>query len=459
MSRMTWLAVVVVAMVAMAVGANAIAQGTLQPQEHSRTTSAGAVSAAATDATVAGSAPSSDAAFEGSVAAALQQTEAEEDDDEEADSDDDEADDEEDEALDDSDVVEDDDEAAAAESLLEADAVTGTDAERKKKKHDKKKKKKHHPRWNVPCDINAKKGLCVFDGQKVIVPDATIHGLIGRYTFDDGHAVDSSRFGNHGAKKTVAGPGRGGAGNSAFFDGRKRVQIPHTKSLAGLNEFSLSFWLYFPETLDPKMPRSCPIMGKGTKNDAKLFSINIDAQARSLSFESLSNGGKVTSRARIGPHRWTHVTAIRSSRSLSLYLHGVLDNTESSKGGLQEPKSPLYLGRPPWADAKCHVPVMIDDLRIYNRVLHRAEIEAESFPSLGAIEPSFAHLGCLQCSYGEAMGSCRSGYHLCSKTELNAGGYQVARAMGWGNSQTQIWVNKGNNPPAGVRLAVCCGGL
>jgi len=253
--------------------------------------------------------------------------------------------------------------------------------------------------------------------------------------------------------------GRGGAGNSAFFDGRKRVQIPHTKSLAGLNEFSLSFWLYFPETLDPKMPRSCPIMGKGTKNDAKLFSINIDAQARSLSFESLSNGGKVTSRARIGPHRWTHVTAIRSSRSLSLYLHGVLDNTESSKGGLQEPKSPLYLGRPPWADAKCHVPVMIDDLRIYNRVLHRAEIEAESFPSLGAIEPSFAHLGCLQCSYGEAMGSCRSGYHLCSKTELNAGGYQVARAMGWGNSQTQIWVNKGNNPPAGVRLAVCCGGL
>jgi len=463
MARVTWLAVVVAVTVALAVGANAIAQGTLQPQEHSGTTT-DAAKAAAVSVSVADGAAAA-AAEVGSVAAALQQNDDQVDDDE-ADSDDDEADSDDqddDQALDDSDVVEDMDEDAADESaLLEAHADTATGAETdadRRKKQGQKKKKKHHAPWRVPCDINAKKGLCVFDGQKVIVPDATIRGLIARYSFDDGHAVDSSRFGNHGAKKTVAGPGRGGAGNSAFFDGRKRVQIPHSKSLAGLNEFSLSFWIYFPETLDPKMPRNCPIMGKGTTNDAKLFAITVDAQARSLSFESLANGGKVTSRARLGPHRWTHVTAVRSSRSLSLYLHGVLDNTESAKGGLQEPSSPLYLGRPPWSDANCHVPVMIDDMRIYNRVLHRAEIEAESFPSLGAIEPSFAHLGCLQCSYGEAMGSCRNGYHLCSRTELNAGGYQVARAMGWGNSQTQIWVNNGKNPPSGVRLAVCCGGL
>jgi len=441
MGRLSWLiGFAAVAAVAMALGAHAIAHdasaASLQPQEPSL-----------------GIRTPADALEQQQLREQqlLQLEEEEEDEDEDEDSDDESVDSDDSDSADDSAAAE-DSEPSFLESSAEVDAEKG-------KNDKKKKKKKHHEPWRVPCDLNAKKGICVFDGQKVIVPDATLSGLIGRYTFDDNHAVDSSRFGNHGAKKTVAGPGRGGAGSSASFDGRKRLQIPHSKSLEALNEFSLSFWLYFPEPLDPKMPRSCPIMAKGTKADQKLFAISVDAQARSLTFESLANGGKVTSRARIGPHRWTHVTAIRSSRSLSLFLHGVLDNTEGSRGGLQEPKSPVYVGRVPWSDKKCHVPFLIDDLRIYNRVLHRAEIEAESFPSLGAIEPSFAHLGCLSCSYGEAVGSCRNGYHLCSQTELNAGGYQVARAMGWGNEQTQIWVNSGNNPPKGVRLAVCCGGL
>jgi len=227
-----------------------------------------------------------------------------------------------------------------------------------------------------------------------------------------------------------------------------------------LNEFSLTFWIYFPETLDPKLPKNCPIIAKGTAEDRKLFAVSVDSASRALSFHSLAHGGRVSSRGRVGSRRWTHVAAVRSSRTLSLFLHGVLDHTEQSAGGVQEPASPIWIGAVPWADKKCRVPFFIDDLRIYNRVLSRSEIEAESFPSLGAVEPAFAHLGCLGCGYGDAIGSCRSGYHLCSQTELNAGGYQVARAMGWGDSQTQIWTNTGNsNPPPGVRLAVCCGGL
>jgi len=312
----------------------------------------------------------------------------------------------------------------------------------------------------VPCDFSAKRGICLFGGQKVIVPDAMPRGLVGHYTFNDHHALDSSRFGNHGTRKTVAAPGRGGAGFAASFNGKNKLEIPHSKTLGALNEFSLSFWLFFPEALDPKLPHDCPIIAKGTANDKKLFSFSVDAASRTLTFNSLSNGGKVSSRGRIGPNRWTHITAVRSANTLSLYLHGVLDHTEQSHGGLQEPPSPLYIGRVPWADKQCRVPFFIDDLRIYSRPLGRSEIEAESFPSLGAIEPSFAHLGCLGCGYGDAVGSCRNNYHLCSQTELNAGAYQVARAMGWGDAHTQIWANSGaSNPPTGSRLAMCCGGL
>jgi len=314
--------------------------------------------------------------------------------------------------------------------------------------------------YQVPCDITAAKGICLFGGQKVIVPDAGPPGLIGHYTFDDNHCMDSSRFGNHGAHKIAVAPGRGGTGSSASFDGSKRVQIPQSKSLAGLNEFSISFWIYFPDTLDPKLPKDCPIIAKGLGDNRKLFSISVDASGRALAFNSLAKGGRVSSRGRVGPRRWTHVTMIRSSRTLSLFLHGILDHTEQSSGGVQEPTSPIWIGKIPWADKKCRIPFYIDDLRIYDRVLNRNEIEAESFPSLGGIEPSFAHVGCLSCGYGDAIGSCRSGYHLCSQTELNAGAYQVARAMGWGDAQTQIWVNIGNsNPPPGARLAMCCGSL
>jgi len=347
-----------------------------------------------------------------------------------------------------------DEEEAGSTVELEVSGGAG----RKKKKVTKKGGPA--PPYTVPCDLSAKRGICLFDGQKVIVPDAAPKGLIGRYTFDDSHAVDSSRFGNHGAHRIESAPGRGGAGSAASFNGDKVLEIPQSKSLAALSEFSLSFWIYFPETLDPKFKGDCPIIAKGVANDRKLFSFSVDASTRTLTFHSLASGGRVSSRGRIGPHRWTHVAAVRSSKSLSLFLHGVLDQTEQSSGGLQEPSSPVYIGRVPWSDKNCRIPFYVDDLRIYSRALSRAEIEAESFPSLGAIEPSFAHLGCLSCGYGDAVGSCRSGYHLCSQTELNAGAYQVARAMGWGDSQTHIWTNIGNsNPPPGVRLTMCCGGL
>jgi hypothetical protein len=376
-----------------------------------------------------------------------------------------------------------DDEAAFLETAEQSEGQETTDAEEEEdtdedeteggavelevgadKRKDKKKKKKNGPAkpYTVPCDISAKRGICLFDGQKVIVPDAGPKGLIGRYSFDDNPAIDNSRFGNHGAQRIESAPGRGGAGSSASFNGdeKKFVEIPTSKSLATLSEFSLSFWIYFPETLDPHLPKDCPIIAKGVNNDRKLFSFSVDASTRTLTFNSLRAGGKVSSRGRIGPHRWTHVAAVRSAKSLSLFLHGVLDQTEQSSGGLQEPESPVYIGHVPWSDKNCRVPFYIDDLRIYSRALSRAEIEAESFPSLGAIEPSFSHLGCLSCGYGDAVGSCRSGYHLCSQIELNAGAYQVARAMGWGDSQTHIWANIGNsNPPPGVRLAMCCGGL
>ncbi len=56
-----------------------------------------------------------------------------------------------------------------------------------------------------------------------------------------------------------------------------------------------------------------------------------------------------------------------------------------------------------------------DDLRVYNRALLPEEIAAESFPSLGMLEPGFAIFGCDQCLFDVAVKACPPFYHLCYK--------------------------------------------
>jgi len=200
-------------------------------------------------------------------------------------------------------------------------------------------------------------------------------------------------------------------------------------------------------------------MTKGISAAEQLFTLSYDVTTRQLSLHALGRAGSVTTFGHMTPHRWTHVTLHKHGSAISIFIHGIRDAHKGIKGGMQEPASPLYIGAVPWGSAACHLPFLLDDLRVYSRALSNFEIQADSFPSLGAVEPAFAHLGCMKCKYGAAEGSCGSGSHLCYQSELNAGGYQVIRAMGWGDWKTPIWVNAdGSNPSQGPneRLGVCC---
>jgi hypothetical protein len=43
------------------------------------------------------------------------------------------------------------------------------------------------------------------------------------------------------------------------------------------------------------------------------------------------------------------------------------------------------------------------------------------------------------CEMGAAHASCRAGYHLCNLRDLHAGGYMIARTMGWATSSSHVW--------------------
>ncbi len=92
---------------------------------------------------------------------------------------------------------------------------------------------------------------------------------------------------------------------------------------------------------------------------------------------------------------------------------------------------PYFIGNTPWHKEDCNVASMIDDIRIYDKVIDIDFIQAESQLALSGVEPSFITFGCADCDVHTASASCQSNYHLCTSIELYTGGYQVARILGW----------------------------
>lgn len=133
------------------------------------------------------------------------------------------------------------------------------------------------------------------------------------------------------------------------------------------------------------------------------------------------------SNARMPHGRWAHIAIVRAESKIKLYFNGILDSIAPTDGFTLTNKHPLYLGGTPWHNEDCNVPMLMDEVRIYNRPLHEAEIEAEASPALGNIEPSYIQLGCVNCLLEKASKSCIEGYHICTSIELHSGGYQIAR--------------------------------
>lgn len=47
------------------------------------------------------------------------------------------------------------------------------------------------------CDMTLDGGVCIFNDETVLVPDAVQSGLVGRWNFEGKYALDSSGNGNH----------------------------------------------------------------------------------------------------------------------------------------------------------------------------------------------------------------------------------------------------------------------
>jgi hypothetical protein len=218
-------------------------------------------------------------------------------------------------------------------------------------------------------------------------PDAS---LVGRWTFEEGSGTTVPDVSGHGLTATLADPvqwieGRVGQGLALQFDGYlSTLSIPNT---AALNPQSLTFaaWLYLAR--DPKCSTASNwrnVIHKGSVwGTTSSFDVNLEENGR-LNFDT---GTGATDRwwpagAVLPVGQWTHVifTFDAASGLKQAYLNGVkVDSKLATAAPLASNTSPLVFNNA--AASACssgygHFDGALDDLRIYNRTLSQAEIEA-----------------------------------------------------------------------------------
>lgn len=313
------------------------------------------------------------------------------------------------------------------------------------------------------CDLVVDSSICIKGGETILLPDAKRNGRVLHYKFDEAVAVDSSGLGNHGVGQVSGHSGFGGIGTSGYF--RKNfVYLPDTKSLKS-NEFSVLFFVYLLSD-EASIANAqayneyCPLVHKGIRNASVSectpeIAVNPkDGRIRVLLSVESDQTIELESNSRLQLHQWYHIAVVKDKSSLTLYLNGIVDYIYHTKAYVRFNPLPLYVGSSPYRN-NCDMPVLLDELSIYDKAVGRDEVQAEASAALGGVESSYITIGCINCGKQEAMKSCPQGYHLCNKFELYTGGYSVARRLSI--PVHQIMASASAEPSSGFGL--CCANL
>jgi len=251
--------------------------------------------------------------------------------------------------------------------------------------------------------------------------------LIAWFTFDENYPIDhSGKMHDAIAPLDESGPSFT-TGASAAFNGTNYIQIPHS-SWFDKKEMTITFWIYLREDSNQRWRT---ILHKG--DSFKKFSptLMLWPNERRLHLKVSTDyrtNEYVDSKGVLLLRKWTHITLILNEKLLQIYVNGLLDNEKVLKGTLIFNEGPLLIGRDVINyGTQCY----IDELRIYSNTQKSYELRSMAYMANRNLDLDFAKLSCTSCSAKQAFDQCPNKYHLCTLKELNMGGYQLARQLGW----------------------------
>ena len=218
-----------------------------------------------------------------------------------------------------------------------------------------------------------------------------VQGRVGAYAFDEGAgttAADSSGNNNTGTLNGATWTTAGKIGNALFFNGTSAyVDLGNAVTLQLTGSMTLSAWINsaaFPGN-------DAVIVSKKASGELGYqLDTTVDTGPRTIRIKFTDATGSVTSRygaTVLQLNQWYHVAGVydAQAQTLNAYLNGVLDNgTLLGTVTSTQLNSPLNvnIGRRPGASGY-EFNGTIDEVRIYNRALSQAEIQADMNASAG----------------------------------------------------------------------------
>ena len=201
-------------------------------------------------------------------------------------------------------------------------------------------------------------------------------GLVGYWKFDSSInlGMDSSGFQNHGIVSsddvtyTDAGKVNGAA---KFVEGTVdvAVKVPHSRSLNLKDEITAAAWIKLDGN---NTDNGDAILSKdGMLQPFAFFAVLEDFSSEVAAWFS---GASVRTESVLPKGVWVHLAMTYDETIVKFYINGDLEAERISLAGLNEDSSAdLYIGASPWGGAEDFSGLM-DEVRLYNRVLKEIEI-------------------------------------------------------------------------------------
>jgi|GEM_PF-3650461 len=217
-------------------------------------------------------------------------------------------------------------------------------------------------------------------------------GLVAWYTFA-GNAVDSSGYGNNGTVQgaTLTADRFGRLNNAYDFNGTTDyIQIPHSESLNFGITNTFSFWI---KTSSLTLSKEYYFFAKHTPNSGPPAGISgihgcvsnlVTSQPTTFFRYDRSTWGNPWGGISLANtpsyDTWTNVVIVTGEVADSIYINGALSYSEpkATTTVIGSNTWPMYFGKNVvgWANNDWGFIGQMDDIRIYNRVLSSAEINA-----------------------------------------------------------------------------------
>lgn len=198
-------------------------------------------------------------------------------------------------------------------------------------------------------------------------------GLIAYYPLDDGAAIDTA--GNNSG--VLAGPPTAaidwkiGSG-ALFFDGKDKIST--SSDFLGTSPLTISAWVYAVSTGGSST-------GMIINNSKTLLKIGFNNR---LIFSSNGGSGIHAGNNSLPLHIWKHVVVTRDAAGVAnFYINGVVKGAINQNSGLPVAGLPVAIGNRANGSPTMAWSGIIDDLRVYNRVLSSSEIY-ELFSFIGS---------------------------------------------------------------------------